>query len=129
MSEIKCRAWDSRAKKMYHGIMVHKDFVAQHEVNASGQNIVTIIGSLAGNASYIVPLRYTGFKDIKDDDIFEGDIIVNEIVNLGYVFFEDGCFKVNKVGFYHPTHLYRFGKAIKKLGNIYENPEMLEFSK
>lgn len=82
-------------------------------------------------------MQSTGLKDKNGKEIFEGDIITNgiDIVDvrnhetLGFYTFVNG----REVFFGHGTSIEEFEKDIEGfteitevLGNIYENPELLE---
>ena len=83
--------------------------------------------------------QYTGLKDSKNCEIYEGDIL--NIGEEGYakaelVVFERGCFGINASWITYKNEdpfieLNRFCNAIflgcvELIGNIYENPELLE---
>lgn len=78
----------------------------------------------------IIPLQYTGLKDKSGKDIYEGDICstynINEPSNLvDTVVFDDGSF-VFQNDYKLSAELRGFkSDYIEIIGNIYENPELL----
>ena len=78
-----------------------------------------------------IVMQFTGLKDINDKEIYEGDIleICNGSINCfpwmqknSVVVFKNGSFNV-PIWDFDSTHW------IKVIGNIYENPELLETKK
>ena len=75
-------------------------------------------------------MQYTGLKDKNGKEIYEGDIIDGE--NIGHMVVEwSECRQAfvnikDEVldGFYIQT--YKLNKYFKVIGNIYENPELME---
>lgn len=77
-------------------------------------------------------LQYTGLKDKNDVEIYEGDIIrVNKLTYdknnefntfIGIVEFYKGCFHMS----IQKMLLLSYGEDVEIIGNIYENPELLE---
>ncbi|WP_332286659.1 YopX family protein [Bacillus velezensis] len=83
--------------------------------------------------SNVSPLmQYTGLKDKNGREIFEGDIVIDGRENSAEVVFDDGCFCV--IGYLgdlrtHPLRDSLFcGERFEVIGNIYEDPELLEAS-
>lgn len=131
MREIKFRAWDKVNKIMqYSGIIWGDyDFPALSELNY-GDNIYNLSNLM----------QYTGLKDKNGKEIYEGDIIPIVIEDLGrsiktvngVVKFKQGQWNIE---YFHPfqkemyiCNLYRLLERREKevLGNIYENPELLD---
>jgi uncharacterized phage protein (TIGR01671 family) len=75
--------------------------------------------------------QYTGLKDSKGNRIFEGDILEGadftaEDGGFGVVSFEDGAFEVNGNNITGTFHENYWGKEFEVIGNIYDNPELLD---
>lgn len=81
-------------------------------------------------------MQYTGLKDKNGVEIYDGYIVKNERDQIGYVFFliqEAGYVVVLKNGDYRLGHrntgeIYHIADNHEVIGNIYENPELLEGS-
>ncbi|EHV0193331.1 hypothetical protein KZZ71_001895 [Listeria monocytogenes] len=78
--------------------------------------------------------QYTGLKDKNGKKIFEGDIVINSKGQIGYIAFliqEAGFVVVLKNSDYRLGHrntneCYERATHHKIIGNIHENPELLE---
>jgi len=74
-------------------------------------------------------MQYTGMKDKNRNDIFEGDVVkiwtASGIKYKAIVEFNDGCFDiVHECRDY--LKVYVGNRSVEVIGNIHENPELLE---
>jgi uncharacterized phage protein (TIGR01671 family) len=116
--DIKFRAWEKNLKEI---IPVHNIDFVKRMLNTE---------SAWRRFDEIELIQYTGLKDKNDKEIFEGDLIkVNGSEELDLVKYLDGSYYgVNPK--YHNTLRYNLDYKTRDIaeliGNIYENPELLE---
>lgn len=125
----KYRAWDSWRKRM--------SAVDRIYIDTKGVRLYDDFGEYWRDFSDVILMQSTGLKDKNGKEIFEGDIITNGQDVM--------CMKRhNTLGFYleqkekveflaGDTELDDFeecaeevSKMVEIIGNVYENPEMLE---
>lgn len=129
MREIEFRAWLKNRKKMR--IVCAIDF-SSNEVDCSGND--EYVGWYGLNEYEL--MQWTGLKDINGTKIFEGDIVEiwynfeNEyfeektLHSRGVIKFDKGMFEVKFEGYNY--YINADGLTLEVIGNIYENPELLE---
>ena len=112
MREIKFRAWDKKRKEWMALVNTHIDMLGLIHWEFAG----TI--ELIENQDDVVLMQYTGLKDCNGVEIYEGDI-VDAVLGIHIIrnFIEDTYFLKTTMG-----------DAAEVIGNIYENPELLNDS-
>ncbi len=150
MRDLKFRVWHKKINMMldvwklnYDGSCevfnqeVFDDGYCGQPTNESGTH--DCFSKKSGSPGYIsakncIILQYTGRKDEKDQEIYEGDIIeefrissgfpegrkIKRIIEWSDKLILDDSYGENAIGF------NLFGGRIEKIGNIYENPELLK---
>lgn len=153
MREIKFRAWNTKVKLMSNTFNLGD--LEGYEGECNAVNIIGFgnlcshnggkylaypqIDSDNGINQELIIMQFTGLKDKNGKEIYEGDIIrcdtwiiceyrgTPEII--ASIIFNDGSFIIRGI---NEKALVRLDKEtikqynIKKIGNIYENPDLLE---
>lgn len=128
MREVEFKAWDKELNRLCNVIQLGiKDIIVESDEEDE------ISGYLPRDR--FILLQYTGFKDKNEKKIYEGQILkfyndVDYIVKAGYakVVYEDGafCCKHFKYGTEYLANMDMDDMDITVVGNIYDNPELLE---
>lgn len=141
MRDIKFRAWDKIFKKMLKiGLVDLDDMTVYNAKSVDFRCSYQRKTKYSENESFedverLVFMQYTGIKDKNEKEIFEGDIFVrnnhkfevvwdstrfigldNDRSGKGYCCYVDSCYKDGS-------------SSIEVIGNVYENPELLEMSR
>ena len=108
--EIKFRAWGPNSRHMW-----------------SWEGLTELVRELGDNGEKIL-MQYTGLKDKNGTEIYEGDILCHKVVPPGFVEFADGSFVFNQGETNQGLNRLCMDrtKRLGIIGNIYENPELLE---
>lgn len=123
MREIKFRFWDNLEERM---------------IQPSEKIFMNLFGKISvedddGDVFFIKDteieiMQFTGLQDVTGKDIYEGDIQTSPHGNKE-IYFSQGIFWAGiKVGekYYYESPLKTWCDTCKVIGNIYENPELLE---
>ena len=124
MSELKYRAWDKIEK-----VMVFEFFISSTgDVLTKAPKRFNHSNHEIKERDYLDVMQYTGIKDTDGVEVYEGDVIDRLHDKLGYVVFS-GCSFCRRVLTPKGARDYHLSAEdstlIKIIGNIHENPELL----
>lgn len=127
MREIKFRAWDSWWGKMYYFDFT-KNIEATPDDELKGLWILHEEGSVYAIQDKIKIMQFTGLKDKDCVEIYDGDIVRVMDSTFAIVKYSDdrGAYYLDcgkKIG---DVGLICQYDTIKRVGNVYETPELLE---
>lgn len=116
--EIKFRAWDTKKKKMF-----------LWDTHVHSWPAWQLSGFYRDKDNKIVVTQYTGLKDSKGTEIYEGDILERqECGTLYQIIWDNNMSRYRMKCLTDNVFLYRepFGHTWEVIGNIYENPELIK---
>ena len=122
MRDIKFRAWHKEKKIMGEvlGIdILHKEiFFSNGDVDCCG----------FADLKYIELMQYTGLKDMREKEIYEGDIVTLHNSEYKVIFnTEEARFVLRNDEFeMNIPFTNNNNKRMEVIGNIYENPELIK---
>ena len=125
MREIKFRAWNKKTKEIYYESEEYRTNRGEYRMLISiddigeGKDIIDIAVAIL-HKDFIV-MQYTGLKDKKGKEIYEGDILKGQKENH-LVEWNDKLLQWNT-----DKSLMLWGLSpLEVIGNIYENPKLIK---
>lgn len=128
--ETEYRAWHQKSQRMIPVHGWHKDFVFEETMDGAdlGNNILP--------TEECILMQYIKRNDGQNQRLYDGDIIelksaFKDRYYIGVIIRDKHRFVAKDFNFAHyddPTEIFSEEKdKIKKLGNIYQNPELFKF--
>lgn len=132
MRQIKFRVWDSERKQMYN-LSENRFSFGLFE----GHRAISWEDVFAEQHEELIPLQYTGLKDKNGREIYEGDVLHHHwnsghdhmLETTSFVKWQNGAFLVDdkkRADWLLSMHTLAEWASVEVIGNIYENPELLE---
>ena len=127
MREIKFRAWVKDRKAIFEVVLIN--YVTK-KVTYLLERVGHLLSIRDAKFNDVELMQYTGIKDKDNKKIYEGDILFESFGEKYYkVVFENGGFRAEFKGDFdeHSFDLIDVvAQGCEIVGNIYENPELME---
>ena len=137
--KTKFRLWDKRFSEFVEDFFVSEDGKIYKKSTDTGYGIAIS----KETSDKVILMQSTGILDKNSQEIFEGDVVsrnsgMPSVVEFGkWIYEEDFGYKIKNIGFYlnssydddeffQAMDYEDIRKNYEVIGNIYENPELLE---
>lgn len=144
MREIKFRAWNKKTKEMFDVHEIKVDRLSRNltwvrgygESDYEGTEVYGGGNMLYANKPRYELMQFTGLKDKNGVEIYEGDICKSKVGYVGKIVFSETSAEfslgvkreLNKYILENHTLLYAY-RELEVIGNVHDNPELLEAKK
>lgn len=138
MRDIKFRVWDKYKKQMYPISSIDYDIFSQEiRIIAVGhENGMCTAYNKNHNSekcdiTALELMQYTGLNDKNGKEIYEGDIVKVDNIDLAIIYFDDdrmawGIKPINEFYFDSPLLSENINLELRVIGNIYDNSDLLK---
>lgn len=139
MREIRVRAWDAERGKMVYGDEIENDTQPYIEDGCHVCDTQRYFTGLSYGKLYVAyhnehgdwteceVMQFTGLRDKNDKEIYEGDIITDGVNNAVISWASGaGCWQYELADKTDNGWLSDHNLTVRVIGNIYENPSLLE---
>ena len=122
MREIKFRAWNVTLQRMSKSKNMQELIETAIHEEAKGLKV-------SENYSNLIFMQFTGLKDKSGKEVYEGDVVREDSPphHCGEIKYDGGAFYISYItdGYSELCHIL-VDEFWEIIGNIYENPELLE---